>query len=64
MLTSEDTIFNERALRKKGDAYIVRSYAVEPVLTPELNMWFPRITSRDPPTSHASPTGQGWKKAT
>ena len=48
MLTSEDTIFNERALRKKGDAYIVRSYAVEPVLTPELNMWFPRITSRDP----------------
>ena len=26
----------------------MRSYAVEPVLTPELNMWFPRITSRDP----------------
>ncbi len=48
MLTKEDSLFNEKALKKKGDAYVVRSYTVKPVLTPELNMWFPRITSRDP----------------
>lgn len=47
MLTPKDSIFNEKALSRKGDAYVVRSYAVKPVLTPELNMWFPRITSRD-----------------
>lgn len=47
MLTAEDSTVNERAMSQKGDAYIVRSYTVRPVLTPELNMWFPRITSRD-----------------
>lgn len=47
MLTREDSAFNEKALAKKGDAYVVRSYSVKPVYTPELNMWFPRITSRD-----------------
>lgn len=48
MLTRDDSIFNAKAINKKGDAYVVRSYAVKPVFTPELNMWFPRITSRDP----------------
>lgn len=48
MLSHEDSAFNEKALSRKGDAYVVRSYTVKPVLTPELNMWFPRITSRDP----------------
>ncbi len=48
MLTREDSAFNSRAMKKNGDAYVVRSYAVKTVTTPELNMWFPRITSRDP----------------
>ena len=48
MLTHDDSVFNKKALEQDGDAYVVRSYTVKPVLTPELNMWFPRITSRDP----------------
>lgn len=48
MLTREDSIFNSKALKRRGDAYVVRSHAVRPVMTPELNMWFPRITSQDP----------------
>ncbi len=48
MLTHEDSVFNSKAMAKNGDAYVVRSYAVKPVTTPELNMWFPRITSQDP----------------
>lgn len=48
MLTHDDSLFNTEAMRKGGDAYVVKGYAVRPVLTPELNMWFPRITSRDP----------------
>lgn len=48
MLTAEDSAINQRAMSQDGDAYIVRSHSVQPVLTPELNMWLPRITSRDP----------------
>lgn len=47
MLTSEDSVANARILNGKGDGYVVRSYHVRPILTPELDMWFPRITSRD-----------------
>lgn len=47
MLTAEDSARNSRIMNHSGDGYIVRSYSVKPVLTPELNMWFPRITSRD-----------------
>lgn len=48
MLTASDSAFNRKALERKGDAYVVRGYSAKPILTPELNMWFPRITSRDP----------------
>ena len=47
-LTPADSAFNAAAMSRPGDAYIVRSYAVKPYFTPELDMWFPRITSRDP----------------
>lgn len=47
-LDAKDSAFNRKALKSGRDAYVVRSYTVKPMLTPELNMWFPRITSRDP----------------
>lgn len=47
-LSAADSALNAAALEKKHDAYIVRGYNRRHVLTPELNMWFPRITSRDP----------------
>lgn len=46
-LTHDDSVFNQKALATTGDRYLVKSYNVRPFLTPELNMWFPRITSRD-----------------
>lgn len=48
MLSHDDSVFNASALKTQGDAYVVRGYVMKPVLTPELNMWFPRITSRNP----------------
>ncbi|MDE7438245.1 MAG: DUF2723 domain-containing protein [Muribaculaceae bacterium] len=48
MLTAEDSAINTAAMSHSDDAYIIRSHIVHPVLTPELNMWLPRITSRDP----------------
>lgn len=47
-LTPADSAINEAALAKGKDAYVVRGYSLEQTLTPELDMWFPRITSRDP----------------
>ncbi len=48
MLNRQDSAFNSKALDNKGDAYVISGYRAIPLLTPELNMWFPRITSRDP----------------
>lgn len=31
-----------------GEGYVIRGYRVKNVYTPELNIWFPRITSRNP----------------
>jgi len=47
-LSREDSLLNLRALEHPGNAYVVKGYRSSHVLTPELNMWFPRITSRDP----------------
>ncbi|MDE6297832.1 MAG: DUF2723 domain-containing protein [Muribaculaceae bacterium] len=47
-LSSSDSAMNKVAVKKGKAAYIVRGYNVRYVLTPELDMWFPRITSRDP----------------
>lgn len=48
MLTHEDSMVNKKILARKGDGYVVKGYQPEVEYTPELNMWFPRITSRDP----------------
>ena len=47
-LTPADSVINEKALKKGKEAYIVRGYRSQQVLTPELNMWFPRLTGRSP----------------
>lgn len=48
MLSAEDSTANAAAMQRNGDAYIVKGYTVKAVTTPELDMWLPRITSRDP----------------
>lgn len=45
--TPEDSAFNAAALGLGKDAYVIKGYNTKYVYTPELNMWFPRITSRD-----------------
>lgn len=47
-LTQADSISNARLLAQAGDAYVMRGRKPEPVKTPELNMWFPRITGSTP----------------
>lgn len=47
-LTPWDSTVNRAAMERGPGAYVVRGYRSQQVLTPELNMWFPRITSRDP----------------
>lgn len=47
ILTPEDSVENHKALAK-DEAYLIKGYKLRPHLTPELNMWLPRITSRDP----------------
>lgn len=46
MLTLQDSDINER-ITGSGHGYVVADYAFRQMLTPELNMWFPRITSRN-----------------
>ncbi len=48
MLSHKDSISNKKILEREGDGYVIQGYFPEAVYTPELNMWFPRITSRDP----------------
>lgn len=45
----KDKAANRRLLAREADGYIARSVASEYLTTPELNMWFPRITSTAPP---------------
>lgn len=47
-ISSEDSAENARLMERKGDAYILSSYRIKTVPTPELSMWFPRITSPQP----------------
>ena len=48
LLTPKDSNFNSKALSDKEDAYVIGGYNADFEYTPELNMWFPRITSRKP----------------
>lgn len=45
MTTSDDTLLNQR-VESKGHGYLLSDYNFKQKLTPELDMWFPRITSR------------------
>lgn len=47
-LTESDSVDNARLLQRGGASYIAIGCRPDPVKTPELNMWFPRITSQDP----------------
>lgn len=46
-LTPEDSAANARLLASGKPGYLVKSYAVKNIMTPELNALLPRITSRD-----------------
>lgn len=39
---------NAALIERPGDAYLVKGVKLRNITTPELNMWFPRITSRNP----------------
>ena len=45
LLSHEDSILNEEIINR-GHGYVISDYKFQQKLTPELNMWFPRITSR------------------
>lgn len=47
-VSSSDSAENARLLARDGDAYIVRGMKARTIKTPELSMWFPRITSSNP----------------
>lgn len=47
MLSHQDSLENEK-IRQKGHGYILSDFTFRQMLTPELNLWFPRITSRKP----------------
>lgn len=46
MLTPEDSMENRRILNLEH-GYLLSDYKFSQILTPELNMWFPRMTSRN-----------------
>lgn len=47
-LNSADSAANRQAQRSGRDAYILTDYLYTVRLTPELDTWFPRLTSSDP----------------
>lgn len=47
-LTAADSSSNSSIISRGADGYLLRDYTYSQVLTPELDMWFPRITSRNP----------------
>ena len=47
LLTQEDSMQN-REKEETGEGYLLADYSFSQVKTPELNMWFPRITSSSP----------------
>ena len=51
-LTPEDTMVNSRILdrmaRGRNEGYLIKGRRARPRTTPELDMWFPRITSHRP----------------
>lgn len=47
-LAPEDSAANARVMASERPGYLVKGYSVKNIYTPELNCWFPRITSSDP----------------
>lgn len=48
-LTADDSLSNANVMRRDdANGYLVKGYNLKNIFTPELNIWFPRITSRDP----------------
>ena len=47
-ISPADSAENSRLMQRPGDAYVNIGRRVLPIYTPELNMFFPRITSSDP----------------
>lgn len=47
-LTEKDSLFNAKSIGSGRRGYVVTGYKETPVYTPELDMWFPRITSSRP----------------
>lgn len=43
-----DSAENARLMAREGDAWLISGLRSRQIKTPELNMWFPRITSSDP----------------
>ena len=47
LLTEDDSIKNDLILSANRDGYLLQDYSFSYIYTPELNIWFPRITSSD-----------------
>ncbi|MDE7402698.1 MAG: DUF2723 domain-containing protein [Muribaculaceae bacterium] len=47
-ILSKDSARNAALMERDGDAYIKRGMRLRQRFTPELNMWFPRITGQSP----------------
>lgn len=47
-LSEADSARNARVLSRDGDGYIIKSMRFRPLKTPELDIWFPRITGSSP----------------
>lgn len=48
LLSAEDSAINEKGMNHRNPGYVVKGHKLRNILTPELNGWFPRISSRDP----------------
>ncbi len=48
ILTHDDSLINARGANPDKPGYVVKGHRLQNIFTPELNCWFPRITSRDP----------------
>lgn len=46
LLSEKDSAFNKNT-EKQGRGYVLTDYSFQQKLTPELDMWFPRLTSRN-----------------
>lgn len=48
MMSAQDYAANDDVIRSKGSGYLISDYSFTRITTPELNMFFPRITGTSP----------------